>query len=258
MRVLPVALLGLAVLGGSGAAMADELVVDRGLPIINLNNAAGANRSNVAWADSPAPDFFGDTFTLPSVDGAVYTINSLRTWVVVRDAQTATDLTTKFTTIQLFTGTGNSLSANSATVGVSLSSYAGPADYERTSGGFYKIFQLDFTGVNIVANAGSTINFGVAGNGPGPERDWFNAASNAALSGSPQDSADNQMQEYEWDGSATAPSFLGTFDSNAPGVWDKSSDLNVQVFAEVPEPASMALLGAGIAGLGWARRRRRG
>ena len=46
-------------------AHASTLVVDRGLPAENLNNAAGSNRSNVAWGFNGA-FHTGDTFSLPS------------------------------------------------------------------------------------------------------------------------------------------------------------------------------------------------
>ena len=110
---------------------------------------------------------------------------------------------------------------------------------------------------------GTTISFGVEGvstNPIAPDNSnlWYNLASNAALSGSPQDSADNLLQEYSWDGVAGHPPvYLGAVNSDQPGFWDKPSDINVQVFAEVPEPASMFLLAAGALGLGFVQFRRR-
>ena len=43
-----------------GGAMSDVLLVDRGLPTANLNNAASSLRSNVAWADSGQPPATSD------------------------------------------------------------------------------------------------------------------------------------------------------------------------------------------------------
>ena len=79
MKILVAAALGLLVL--PSWAFADTMVVDRGLPTTNLNNAAGSNRSNVGWADTPAYDFYGDTFTLPGGGGSVYTVHTIRTWI---------------------------------------------------------------------------------------------------------------------------------------------------------------------------------
>lgn len=62
---------------------------------------------------------------------------------------------------------------------------------------------------------------------------WFNHASNAALSGSPQQGADDHWIAWS-KADLTTPS---SCDSGAPvggvcdGGWDKSSDINVQVFA---------------------------
>jgi hypothetical protein len=251
MRLLSISVLGAMLLASPGIAAASVLVVDRGLPTDNLNNVSGANRSNVAWADEPAADFFADTFTLPS-GGAVYAFDTIRTWVMSSAASVA-DLTAAFPTVTLFTGTGTSLTPTPATVTITPVTYSNGANYQKTNGDFINIYEVDFTGLNLVAAGGTTVSFGVEGSGTGA--DWFNSASNAALSGSPQDGADNLMQEYSWTGSGN-PVFVGPFDSNGDG-WDKSSDINVQVFADVPEPASLALLAAGVAGIGAMRRRGR-
>ena len=61
-------LAGTVLAGIAGApriAAAGVVVVNRGLPTADLNNAAGSNRSNVAWADITSSHFYGDTFTLP-------------------------------------------------------------------------------------------------------------------------------------------------------------------------------------------------
>ena len=79
MKIFAAAALGLLVL--PSLAFADTMVVDRGLPTTNLNNAAGDNRSNVGWADTPAYDFYGDTFTLPGGNSAVYAVHTIRTWI---------------------------------------------------------------------------------------------------------------------------------------------------------------------------------
>lgn len=257
MKIFAAAALGLLVL--PSLAFADTMVVDRGLPTTNLNNAAGDNRSNVGWADTPAYDFYGDTFTLPGGNSAVYAVHTIRTWIA-----SFADPSSLYSTMTLFTGTGTTtLSATASNPTITLSSYPGGAEYQRTSGPLINVYEVDFTGLNLVATGGTTISFGVEGVSTGPiapdnSNLWYNLASNAALSGSPQDSADGLLQEYSWDGVAgDPPVYLGAVNSDQPGFWDKSSDINVQVFADVPEPASMSLLAAGALGLGFVQLRRR-
>jgi len=107
------------------------------------------------------------------------------------------------------------------------------------------------------------MNFGVMGvlGDDDPNLVWVNHASNAALSGSPQDGADNQYLVF--DSTTLADPFVFNSDPNFDGGFDKSSDINVQVFgsarngAAVPEPASFLLLGTLIAASGLAVRKKR-
>lgn len=61
-----------------------DLLVDRGLPTANLNNAAGADRANVSWAftEYTSPDYWvvGDTFANTSSQN--WAISTIRLWTV--------------------------------------------------------------------------------------------------------------------------------------------------------------------------------
>ena len=78
--MLATAAAALAVGLAQPAAAAPLLVVDRGLPTANLNNAAGANRSNVAWAEGSGSTTtsIGDSFSLASE----YVVTDIRVWVL--------------------------------------------------------------------------------------------------------------------------------------------------------------------------------
>ncbi len=66
-------------LGVSSSEVSAQVIFDRGLPTINLNNAAGANRSNVSWQSTPGGSFVGDDFTIGTI-GQTFVINSLTVW----------------------------------------------------------------------------------------------------------------------------------------------------------------------------------
>lgn len=206
------------------------LLVNRGLPTDNLNSGAGADRSNVAWAFTQytSPDYWlvGDTFK--NTSSQTWSISTIRLWTV---GQTDTAI--------LRGGIdGTTMGIASSSYSISDATYAGGADYQGSSGDLISMHQLDFA-VNIILHAGETYDFFLDGSGA---QDGIHVpfvhASNAALSGSPQQGADDSM--------LYANVINGNIDSGSVGAWtslgngwDKASDVNVQVYgAAVPEPST--------------------
>jgi hypothetical protein len=217
------------------------LVVDRGLPRQNLNDASGPVRSNVRWGWN-SHGFLGDDFTIGSA-GERWVIDSIRTWAVpgVAGANLAhfgdfyqdvrlhfgqNDLT-PVATAQLTAGSDET---GSATVRVSDTSTSGTLLYDDL-GTPLRVWQVDFTNLGLAVDGGTKYRFGVWGMGraiPGAEGKtftWYNHASNAALSGSPQDGADGTLLLFDAAGRSE-----GTHSAAGNG-WDKSADINVQIFA---------------------------
>ncbi|MHB1034563.1 MAG: hypothetical protein ACYC35_25675 [Pirellulales bacterium] len=224
-----------------------ELLVDRGLPGDNLNNPAGADRSNVTWASDSATGFTGDDFTIGTI-GEKYRIDSLTVWGVQIGSPS---------NILLYLGkAGDSLAlapgGSSLNITASVSYPGGTGFYEGSSGTHYDLAQATFSGLNFLVDGGVTYNFGAQGvNGT-----WYSHASNAALSGTFQEGADGKFLEFDAANLGAAPI---VWDSSTV-IWNKPSDINVQVDGEmVPEPTTLVIwsvLGTlGIA-LGWWRKRR--
>ncbi len=233
-------LLGLCLLIPAFAAD-PALVVDRGLPQANLNNASGPVRSNVRWGNHEH-GFLGDDFTI-GLPGERWVIDSIRTWAVPGTAEiqyphlgdfyqdvrlhVGTGDITPIATAQLTAGSDDTSNPN---VRISDASASGALLYDDF-GTRLRVWQIDFTNLNLAVDGGVKYRFGVWGNGrPVPGREgksfqWLNHASNAALSGAPQDGADGMMLLFD-----AAGRYEGTFDGKGNG-WDKSSDINVQVFA---------------------------
>lgn len=237
----------LAVLAIASAQQASALtLVDRGLPTANLNNEAGSDRSNVAWAFTTytSDDYWvvGDTFA--NTSSQTWLIDSIRLWTVGR------------TDTAILRGGYD----GSSTVGViSSATYVspGPNDLYQGSGGSYiSMSQVDFD-VNLLLAPGQIYNFFL--DGSGNENDIyvpFVHASNAALSGSPQQGADDLMLYANVINGVLDSSTIGTWSSQGFG-WDKASDVNVQVFGHaVPDAGTtLTLLGYAVVGLGLLRRK---
>jgi hypothetical protein len=226
---------------GLPAVAADSvLVVDRGLPLQNLNNASGSVRSNVRWAGDNQ-GFIGDDFTI-GAPGERWVIDSIRTWAV--PGANAARLSDLYQDVRLYLGAAsNDLTPVATTqlaegsdevsnpnIRISEATRDGALLYDDF-GTSLRIWQIDFTNLNVAVRGGSKTRFGVWGLGrsiPGKEGQaymWFNHGSNAALSGSRQDGADGIMLIF--DGAGRADGMLRAEDKD----WDKPSDINIQVFA---------------------------
>ena len=160
------------------SSLSAGVIFERALPTANLNNAAGADRSNISWAPGDNTYILGDDFTL----GSDSVINSLSVWEVSNNGSP----TTEFGSLSLYVGADPNLSFISSSYTPSLvSGY----QYQGSSGTFYDVYKITFSGLNLSAAGGVLYDFGI-GATPGTESSLFLHGSNAALSGSTQDGAD--------------------------------------------------------------------
>jgi len=230
----------LAVMLGITNIHADSLLVDRGLPTINLNNAAGGLRSNVAWVDGSysASNYavFGDSFQ--NTSAYVWNINSIQLWIVK-----------SVETTQLWGGIGSNIEIISQNPTISNTSYGDGSTYQGSLGSYKDMYEVKFD-VDITLAPSQIFKFFLDGTG-GEYTIPFAHASNAALSGSNQQGSDDFLLSANIVNGAFDSSSVNTWTSDGNG-WDKASDLNVKVYGTVPEPGSILLLSMGIGMLGLA------
>jgi hypothetical protein len=239
-------ILGLAATCLAGNMAFANLLVDRGLPTANLNDAAGALRSNVAWVDGgyTAGNYVMEGDTFQNTSAQTWSVNTIRLWTVGTT-----------TTAVLWGG----LSTETPGVVSGPVTYTGGVTYQGSSGTPWLMNQVDFT-VNITLLPGQIYDFFLDGTG-GNYTIPFLHASNAALSGSPQQGADDLMLNATVIGGSINSISPWTSDSSVPGLnnggWDKPSDINVQVFgSSVPDGGmTVVLLGGALMGLAALRRK---
>jgi hypothetical protein len=219
------------------------LVVDRGIPKVNLNNVSGPVRSNVRWGWHQE-GFMGDDFSF-GAPGERWVIDAIRTWTVPgNSAHRPVKLGDAYQDVRLYFGAaGRDLTPVSAgdlaegadesanpNIQITDATQNGDIAYDDF-GANLRVWQVEFRNLNLTVNGGETYRFGVWGLGrPIPGEDtkrfmWYNHASNAELSGATQDSADGSMLLFDGAGR-----FQQTFQAKGAG-WDKNADINVQVFA---------------------------
>jgi hypothetical protein len=230
------------------------MLVDRGLPTANLNNAAGVDRSNVDWGSTTGISLVGDTFMNTSSN--TWNISSIRLWTDgVAENPPGQPVPILWGGVD-----AGPISVVASSGALTSTSYLGGQGYQASGGSFYQLFQIDFA-VSISLAPGQTYSFFLDGFDPSYPPYIFAEASNALLSGSLQQQADGLMLQADVHGNVLGNVQTWTSDSNVSSVspnggWDKSSDVNVQVFGSVPDGGTtLVLLGGALTGLGALRRK---
>jgi hypothetical protein len=236
MRLLGFAVGG-AFLMAAHLAAAQTLLFDRGLPTENLNNAAGADRSNVEWADIETPPetpwLPGDDFTLAGSGG--YVVTKIRVW------------STDSTGLSLRGGVANGkIGVVSNDFTATPVTYVNAEGYQTSPGPFLQLYQIDFN-VDIPLNGGVTYQYFLQGPPTASGTDFMSVhlhASNAAGGGSTQMGSDDTFLFLGDDGTVYTWNTATGGGTYCPGCigWDKTSDGNVQVFGRRAAPPSMPLV----------------
>lgn len=222
-------------MANSGTALAD-LLLDRGLPVQNLNSAAGSDRSNVAWTFGSSW-LVGDDFTLGG--SGAYDVSTLRIWAIGSNSY---DYTAWASSLSFYFGEEGKTISSYAISSITAVTYADGSSYQGSSGSYISLYQIDIN-LDAILSGSATYQFFLGSTSSSYYA--FIHASNAALSGSDQEGSDDDML-YADSGTVTG---IGSWSSAEEG-WDKGSDANIQVYGTaVPEPASMLLLLLGLIGL---------
>jgi hypothetical protein len=246
--LLPIVLAALIAPMLPSLVLAATMVVNRGLPTDPAHlNTVFPNDGNVGWSQGQTY-VTGDSFTVGS-PGTRYRITSIRTWSTAGlDATSSVQLGDIFTNERLYFGTGavavvaSGLLANNSNVSSNPNitntkvTYSNGAGYLRGDLVTYgQLWQHDFNNLNLVVDGGTTYYFGVDGNPRNPADNWFNHASNAAYSGSPQQGSNDLYNAWAKSDLSTVLDCNSSGGAPVPpcdGGYDRGTDINVQVFAD--------------------------
>lgn len=207
----------------------DEPRIDRGLPTTNINDAAGALRCNIRWANPSSGVWYGDEFTLPAGDD--WAIERVTVWTVPEVPMTPTFvLGDHYASVALYGGpaagaaslkqSGQFIAGTNATDNSDIhftSDTYGSATYQAADGGFRPIWRVDFVETIFWTVTGGVAQvFGVRGV-PRVDRLWFNHAT-----------ANGSAVFREFDISDLSET---TEASGAAWFGGKGSDINVRIYA---------------------------
>jgi hypothetical protein len=275
MKIWSTALITLAVSGIAPAAVINF----RPLPIINLNEAGGLSRSNISFAESDLGFMNGDDFNLAA--GFVYKINAITVFSVA--SVLGDPLGNEFSSValwgrtpgqalqQLAAGTpgttfnGQFVGNSNPDISHTLINYINGEDFEGvgSQGVFYPIWATTFSNLNWIVLGGTDYEYAVRGIGVAPDAQtfygyWFSHASNAFVGGNLQFDGDLRFRVFDASNPNAASALVNPFTA---GLWDKGADLNllmdVDVYGQIPEPSTWAMMGIGLAGAFFASRRRK-
>jgi hypothetical protein len=251
----------------TAAGAAGAVIFERALPTGPNVNAATPDRSNIKWAPISGATVIGDDFQLPF--DAV--IDSITVWMIAEDPNT-TDPSQELSSIRLYTGTDSDMTLASSAYSFVPVNYDNAQSYWNAARQVYQpIFELTFYNLNWAVFANTLYDFAIEGVGTNHLLSLH--ASNACdfdpnvgclstpgLSVSRQDAPDGAFLEF----GSTGPNQLALLfpwysHPDIHDLWDKASDLNVRIAAvsDIPEPSTLALLGLGLGGLVYFRRRRK-
>ena len=236
-------LMGTAALFAAAAFAREEgtLVVDRGLPRANWNDTAGVTaRANVRWT-LYSQGFVGDDFVIGQA-GEQWVVHTLRVWAVpgAFDVDPA-HLGDVYQDVRLYVGgagedltpvaSGRLARGSNAVEGADVAiSEATDAPLYENFGTPFKIYQIEFRNLNLRVEGGQRYRFGAWGMGrsvgeKGDIYPWFTHGSNATQGAAPADGADGKLLLFE-----AAGRYAKEYDATG-AAWNKSSDLNVQIWA---------------------------
>lgn len=254
------------------SAHANELLLDRGLPIWNGITGPQSNlngyppnytyRSNSNQTPPgqpyspplrPTNQVSGDEFTLGS-PGQTYHIDMVRLWIIYGPAEggqygTSTSITPTFP-MTLWAGDTSGLQPVVTTYSATRVWYADGENFQRLNEGTWRqIWQIDFTATdNNRIQGGQTQRFFLDGMFQNTDGNWMApnlCVENASLSNNRHDGTDGH---YLW----------LTLNNGVPGAVTSTFgstpapfDANIQIYGSqvVPLPSTMLLLGSGLLGL---------